>query len=152
MTARRVNLPLAIVLLLGLAVMALLAVEVGIGAAKSPARVANPCRSRAFSGSGLDATIQRVVLQGLDGAACRLGTTREALVLSLAPGTGFPHLRWSRHTIEAAVRAGLLRSLDEADRRGDVPGFLVPALRKLVQTAPLDKLIQGGISLSDLLP
>jgi hypothetical protein len=32
-----------------------------------------------------------------------------------------------------------------------VPGFLAPLLRRVVERAPLDELIQGGFSLSDLL-
>jgi hypothetical protein len=126
-------------------------VELGLGAASpvSP-KLANPCRPRAAQGSGFDAAIQRIVLDGLDGAACRLHTTREELVLSLGSGTGF-HRRWDRHTIEVALRAGLLRSVDEAERRGDVPSFLAPALRRLIEAAPLDRLIAGGIGLSDLL-
>jgi hypothetical protein len=44
-----------------------------------------------------------------------------------------------------------LRSVDEAVQRGDVPGFLAPALRGLVRRLPLDRLVQGGFSLSDLL-
>jgi len=32
-----------------------------------------------------------------------------------------------------------------------VPGFLAPALRGIVEHAPLDKLIRGGFSLGDLL-
>jgi hypothetical protein len=126
-------------------------VELGTGAASpvSP-RLANPCRPRAAEGSGFGAAIQRIVLDGLDGAACRLHTTREELVLSLGSGTGFRR-RWDRRTIEVALRAGLLRSVDEAERRGDVPGFLAPALRRLVEAAPLAQLIAGGIRLRDLL-
>ena len=59
--------------------------------------------------------------------------------------------RWDAHTIEVALRAGLLRSVDAAVQRGDVPGFLAPALRGIVENAPLDKLVRGGIGLSDLL-
>jgi hypothetical protein len=133
------------------AALVLVAVELGKGAADpvSPA-LANPCRPRPAHGGGLDATIQRIVLDGLDGAACRLHTTREELVLSLGPGTGFRR-RWDRRTIEVALRAGLLRSVDEAERRGDVPGFVAGVLRRLVQSAPLDRLIEGGIGLRDLL-
>ena len=43
------------------------------------------------------------------------------------------------------------RLSDDAERRGDIPGFLVPLVRRVVERAPLDKLIQGGISLSDVL-
>jgi hypothetical protein len=59
--------------------------------------------------------------------------------------------RWDDRTIEVALRAGLLRSVDEAERRGDVPGFLAPALREVVRRAPIDRLVRGGIRLSDLL-
>jgi len=41
--------------------------------------------------------------------------------------------------------------VDEAVQRGDVPSFLAPALRGLVRRLPLDRLVQGGFSLSDLL-
>jgi hypothetical protein len=93
--------------------------------------------------------VQRIVLDGLDGAACRLHTTREELVLSLAPGTGVKR-RWDEHTVEVAIRAGLLRSVDDAERRGDIPSFAAPFLRRLVEDAPIGKLIRGGISLSNL--
>lgn len=59
--------------------------------------------------------------------------------------------RWDQHQVEVALRAGLLRSVDEAVQRGDVPGFLAPALRSLVRRLPLDRLVQGGFSLSDLI-
>jgi len=113
--------------------------------------IANPCRARPpFAGGGIDGVIQRIVLDGLDGAACRLGTSREELVLSLRSGTGvrLPHA--DRTAAEAAIRAGLLRSVDEAGSRGDIPSFLVPIVRRAIQTASLDTLIQGGIALRDL--
>jgi hypothetical protein len=129
----------------------LVAVELGKGALDEPApKLANPCHPRGGRTGGIDATIQRIVLDGLDGAACRLHTTREELVLSLAPGSGFKR-RWDNHTIEVAVRAGLLRSLDEAEHRGDVPGFLDPVIRPLIERAPIDKLLRGGISIGNLL-
>ena len=142
---------LAILAALLAAVLALVAVEFGKGAAEEPGpKIANPCHGRPpRAGGGLDATVQRIVLDGLDGAACRLHTTREELVLSLAPETGVRR-RWSDHTIEVALRAGMLRAVDEADRRGDIPGFATPFVRQLVEKAPLDKLVRGGISLSNL--
>jgi hypothetical protein len=142
---------LAILAVLLAAVLALVAVEFGKGAAEEPGpKIANPCQGRApRGGGGLDATVQRIVLDGLDGAACRLHTSREELVLSLAPETGVRR-RWSDHTIEVALRAGMLRAVDEADRRGDIPGFATPFVRQLVEKAPLDKLVRGGISLSNL--
>ena len=145
------NLARALVGALLAAVVVLVAVELGMGALGQvrPA-LANPCRARPAQGGGFDATIQRIVLDGLDGAACRLHTTREELVLSLGGETGFRR-RWDRRTIEVALRAGLLRSIDEAERRGDLPGFLAGGLRRIVREAPLDRLIAGGLRLRDLL-
>jgi hypothetical protein len=142
----------AILAALFVAAVALVAVELGTGAASEPApKLADPCRSRQAQGGGFDATVQRIVLDGLDGAACRLHTSREELVLSLGGNAAVQPRRWSRHTIEVALRAGLLRSVAEAERRGDLPSFAAPLLRRLVETAPLDTLIRGGIRLSDLL-
>ena len=129
--------------------VALVGVELGRGALDEPApKIADPCQPREGPTGGIDATIQRIVLDGLDGAACRLHTSREELVLSLGGGVGVTR-RWDEHTIEVALRAGLLRSVDAAEQRGDVPSFLAPALRQLVESAPIDKLVRGGIGLSD---
>ena len=151
MTARLTGgVVLLLALLLGAA--AFVGVELGKGAARSVSpSIANPCRARPrFAGGGIDGVIQRIVLDGLDGAACRLGTSREELVLSLDSGTGVRLRHADRNAVEAAIRAGLLRSVDESDSRGDIPSFLVPVVRRLIRTAPLDKVIQGGITLRDL--
>jgi hypothetical protein len=124
-------------------------VELGKGALDEPApKLADPCLPRQGRSGGIDETIQRIVLDGLDGAACRLHTTREELVLSLG---GTAPRRWDKHTIEVALRAGLLRSVDEAERRGDIPSLLAPLARRLVKSAPLRPLIEGGLDLSNLL-
>ena len=91
-----------------------------------------------------------VVLEGLDGAACRLHTTREALVLSLSPSS--TSRRWSRRQRETAIRAGLNHAIDAERRQGNIPGFLVPALHRIVNETPFDKLIQGGITLRNFIP
>jgi hypothetical protein len=129
----------------------LVGVELAKGALDPPApKIADPCKPREGRTGGIDATIQRVVLDGLDGAACRLHTSREELVLSLGSGTGVTR-HWNEHTLEVALRAGLIRSVDEAERRGDIPSFLAPAIRELIRRTPLKQLIQGGFKLSDLL-
>ena len=134
-----------------LAGVALVGVELGLGALDEPSqKIADPCQPRAGRTGGIDTTIQRIVLDGLDGAACRLHTTREELVLSIGGGSEAPR-HWDEHTIEVALRAGMLRSVNEAVQRGDVPSFLAPTLRGLVERLPLQKLIRGGISLSDLI-
>ena len=131
--------------------VALVGVELGLGALDEPSpKIADPCQPRAGRTGGIDTTIQRIVLDGLDGAACRLHTTREELVLSIGGGSEAPR-HWDEHTIEVALRAGMLRSVDEAVRRGDIPGFLAPTVRGLVERLPLQQLIRGGFSLNDLL-
>ena len=142
----------ACLLVLLAAAAALIGVELGEGATRSVSPpLADPCRARSpFPGEGVDAVIQRIVLDGLDGAACRLRTTREKLVLSLGPRTGIRIAHADRSMTEAAIRAGMLRAVDEAERRGDLPSFLASIARRVVETAPLDSLIRGGITLGHL--
>jgi hypothetical protein len=124
--------------LLFVAAAVLIGVEFAKGGAHTgDVHLANPCKSRTFRGD----VVQRVVLAGLDHAACRLHVSREALVLSL--GT-------TSKRKEAALRAGLLRAVDEAEGRGEIPGLLAEPIRDLIRTAPINKLISGGISLADL--
>lgn len=52
----------------------------------------DPCTAAPdqFPGDGFDASVQRIALFALNGAACELGTTRERLVLlSLDPNSSF---------------------------------------------------------------
>ncbi|HEV8459587.1 MAG TPA: hypothetical protein VGQ38_02675 [Gaiellaceae bacterium] len=131
------------------AAIVLIAVE--LAATHSAPRIADPCEPRAaFSGQGLDATVQRIVLDGLDGAACRLGTSRERLVLSIA-GDKRMRVHASDAQVTTAVRGGVLRALDEAAARGDVPAFALPFLRRLVEELPIDQLVRGSFSLGSLL-
>ena len=68
---------------LALAACVLLVLELAAGALQFGERLSrDPCSASATAfGRGVDATIQRIALDGLDGAACELGTTREELVL-----------------------------------------------------------------------
>jgi hypothetical protein len=150
MNGRRVTAGVAVAAALVVAGVALVASEVVQGSNERSTAIADPCAQRAaFPGSGVDAAVQRVVLDGLDGAACQLGTSRERLVLALA-GDSSQRLPNDQTTIDSAVRAGLLRALDEASNRGDVPALLVPLLRRIVQTTPLDELIRGAVGLRGL--
>ncbi|HEX9415365.1 MAG TPA: hypothetical protein VF895_01515 [Gaiellaceae bacterium] len=134
------------------AAVVLVAVELGMGAwGFGETKTVNPCTARSPStGDGLDGALQRIVLDGLNGAACELHTTREELVLSLRPSSG-QKVKWDSATIERAVRAGLVRAIDAAERRGDVPSFLAPLLREAAQHAPVKFLINGGSRLTDIL-
>ena len=82
-----------------------------------PARPAPPCAHRAVTSvsTGIEGLSERLVLLGLDGAACRLHVTREALVLDLAQ---------SRTPTDAqvdALRAGLLEAVDRMKADGTLP-------------------------------
>ena len=138
----------AIVCLLLAAAIVLIAVELAV--AHSAPHIADPCESRAaFSGQGLDATVQRIVLDGLDGAACRLGTSRERLVLSIA-GDKRMRVHASDAQVTAAVRDGVQRALSQAATRGDVPTFALPFLRRLIEDLPIDQLVRGSFDLGSL--
>ncbi len=136
---------------LGVAAAVLIALELANGARDyGESKVADPCEPRpAFPGDGFQATIQRIVLDGIDGAACELNTTREELVLSLDPELG-RDVEWDRETLERAVRAGLLESVDDAEARDSIGGLEARIMREVVERAPLDVLIQGGAAIGDL--
>ncbi len=142
---------IAVLVALALGAVALVGVELANGAADAGAlAVADPCEPRpAFHGQGLDATVQRIVLDGLDGAACELGTTREELVLSLGPGSDGG--TWDDATIERAVRAGLLEAIDDAERRGSLGALVALALREIVERAPIGWLVDGAQGVGGLL-
>lgn len=131
----------------------LLVVELSMGALDfGETHAANPCTSRStYPGGGIDATVQRVVLDGLNGAACSLHTTREQLVLSFRPSPSRKRIRWDPQTIERAVRAGMLRAIDRAQARGDLPGAAAFLLREIANHAPVATLVKGGSEITDLL-
>jgi hypothetical protein len=129
----------------------LVGAEVARGRNHHPVVIANPCLPRSLPAlGGIDGTVQQVVLGGLDGAACRLQTSREQLVLAIAGTSAGGGPRLDRPTVTVAVRAGLVGSLREAARRGAVPSFAVPPLERLIRSAPIEQLVRGGFSLSDL--
>ena len=134
----------AVLLALFLAAAVLIGVEFAQGAAHAGrVHLADPCQPRNLKTDAL----QRVVLDGLDGAACKLHLSREALVLSIGASSPF-HTHWTNRQIEVAVRAGLLRAVDEAERRGDIPSLLAGPIRQAIKTLPIDKLISLGDFLS----
>jgi predicted MFS family arabinose efflux permease len=99
---------------------------------------ADPCTAGPdpFPGGGFDATLQRLVLSGLNGAACELGTSREELVLSLEPRSGVD-IEWDRDTIEDALRSGVIRAIEDADERDTIPGWIAWSMQQVVEHAPI---------------
>jgi hypothetical protein len=119
--------------------VALVVVELALGALHfGKPRLANPCTSKpAFEGGGLDGEVQRFALSGLNGAACKLHTTREELVLSFVPAAGTTRVRWDRKTIDDALRFGFDRAFHDTEHRG-VAGFVIGHVLEVVVGAPLD--------------
>ena len=130
--------------LLGLAA-ALLVVELALGAIHfGRPKLADPCTSKpALSGGGIDGAVQRFALSGLNGAACRLHTTREELVLSFVPAAGTKRVRWDRATIERALKAGFHQAFHDTEHRG-VAGFVIGHILEVVLGAPLDYFLGGS--------
>ena len=123
-----------------------------------PARAADPCVARKVTtvSKGVNALSERLVLIGLDGAACRLKVTREALVLELAqPG------RRTDAQVDA-VRAGLLDAVDRMDREGTLPKASALAdeavdnsnlnrfVKYAIKALP-DSLVDGALKTDDVL-
>ncbi|WP_395659001.1 hypothetical protein [Nocardioides sp.] len=135
--SRLVGLPaLAIVL-----VSAVLGVQVAYGGGSfEPLEPADPCAARTVTSraDGIDGLTERLVLLGIDGAACRLGVSREALTLELAqPGTR------TDAEIEA-LHDGLL----DAVRRMEGDGTLPPAsdlVDDALDNADLNPLLEAAI-------
>ncbi len=125
--------------------VALLGADLVIAQRTTAVRVAAPCGPRPlFPRGGVDGTTQRIVLDGLGRAACRLGVTRESLVVSLAPKSG-EHLQQPDAKVERALRAGLAAAIDAAEHRGELPGLVAFLARQAVEHAPLDRLVQGRL-------
>lgn len=148
---RRRRQGLAALAALAAAAVALLVVELFAGALDFGEWEADdPCDARvASAGDGFQAVLQRIVLDGLNGAACELGTTREQLVLSFDPELG-AEVDWDRETAERALRAGLENAVDEAEAREGIGGTEALILREIVRRSPLDLLLEGGASIADL--
>jgi hypothetical protein len=140
---RRLALPLIAVLL----VAAVLGVQVAAGGGHYvPRRPANPCNPRPIPTiqPQLEPLAQEIVLLGLDGAACRLGISRERLVLALAD------TRSLDPRAPAALKAGLSDAVDRLDREGRLPKVsqLLPEALDQSSLPGIAKTIIGAIPAS----
>jgi hypothetical protein len=111
---RAFALPLIAVVL----VAAVLGIQVAAGGDEYvPRRPADPCAPRPVAPipPQLEPVAERIVLLGLDGAACRLGISRERLVLELADD------RSPDPAKAAALKAGLHDAVDRLDREHRLP-------------------------------
>lgn len=138
-------------LLVGGAIVVSLALVVAYlaagGASYAPQKSQDPCKPRPWRTSeGLQQIAEQFSLSALDGAACKLGVSRETLAQALAS----PQARASfsrRYGIDdaklaEAIRAGLVRAVDDAERAGVLNPFLAAPLREAVRRIPLDRAIE----------
>lgn len=136
---------LALPAALALVAVGLVGAEVSAGA-NDYGRYAEsqPCRAPTdpYPGPNVDALVQRVAYGALNGAACELGLSRERFVLALAGQPGFDTVQWDSPAVERAVRAGVDRAVDDADTRGDVPGWLASLVRATVSRMPVGKILE----------
>jgi hypothetical protein len=128
------------------------------GGAFEPLKPADPCVARTVTSraDGIDGLTERLVLLGIDGAACRLGISREALTLELAqPGprtdAQIDALRAGLHDAVRRMKAdGTLPPIsdfvDEALDNADLNGFLKAAIKALP-----DSVIDGALKTDDVL-
>lgn len=148
-------------LLVGAAIAASLALVLAYlaagGSSYEPAQVQDPCQPRPWRDpEGLEQIAEQFSLSALDGAACELGVTRETLARALA--TPASRERFTRRygiddaELARAIRAGLLRAVDDAERAGALSPFLAGPLKATLRQIPLDQaieLIQDARSLLD---
>lgn len=127
------------------------------GTSYVPAKTQDPCKHRPWRNpEGLDQIAEQFSLSALDGAACQLGVSRETLAQALATPEG--RERFSKRygiddaELAKAIRAGLLRAINDAEQAGALSPFLAAPLRETVKSIPLDQaieLIQNARSLLD---
>lgn len=111
------------------------------GVSYKPLEAADPCDSRPLAVLGERGVLEGVVLSGLDGAACQLGVTREELTTALADDAALEAFaaqhRVSEDEIDDAVRAGLLRAVDDAEAEGLLGGTGAAIVRLIAENAPI---------------
>jgi hypothetical protein len=117
------------------------------GSSYAPAKTQDPCKPRPWRNpEGLQQIADQFSLSALDGAACRLGVSRETLAQALASPEAREQFS-KRYGIDdaelaKAIRAGLLRAVDDAERAGALSPLIAAPLRETLRSIPLDEAIE----------
>jgi hypothetical protein len=123
------------------------------GATYDPAEVADPCETRDAATLQDRDLFESIALSSLDGAACELRVSREELTLALADEAATEEFAEAHgvdsETVEDAVQAGLVRSVDDAIAAGEIDGFEAELLREVAERVPVGLAIDGLQSVSD---
>lgn len=117
------------------------------GSSYTPEKVQNPCEPRPWSNpQSLGEIANQFTVSALDGAACKLGVSREALARALATPEGRERFKEkygiTDKKLAQAVRAGLVRAIDDAEEAGALSPLIASPLRETVQRIPLDRAIE----------
>jgi hypothetical protein len=130
------------------AAVALVAIYLAAGGSSyAPAKTQDPCRPRPWRNpEGLQQIAEQFSLSALDGAACKLGVSRETLAQALASPEAREQFS-KRYGIDdaelaKAIRAGLLRAVDDAERAGALNPLIAGPLRETLRNIPLDEAIE----------
>jgi hypothetical protein len=112
-----------------------------------PLPTADPCQQRSWPDvSGTSQIAEQVAYSALDGAACKLGTSREELTLAFTSRDRLDAFARahdvSTSQIDNAARDGLMRAIDDGERSGAINGVEAFVLRIAARAAPVDKLIE----------
>ncbi len=117
------------------------------GSSYAPAKTRDPCETRPWRDpKGLDEIAEQFSLSALDGAACELGVSRETLAQALATPESRERFT-ERYGIDdaelaRAIRAGLLRAVDDAEEAGALSPLIAGPLRDYLKSVPLDQAIE----------
>ncbi len=111
------------------------------GGSFEPTPVADPCQPRSLpEAEGLGETIERIALTAVDRVACRLGVSREDLVLALRSEAAFDSFAREngvdRDEAEDAIHDGLIEAIDAAEDDGTLPGLVAPLVRRAAEELP----------------
>jgi hypothetical protein len=111
-----------------------------------PTATANPCDPRPWTKPGnFEESAQQFALSAVDGAACKLGVSREALTLALADEASRQQFAddhdLSDSDVEEGLRAGLDRAVDDAQDAGAIGGLAATGLHAAIKVAPMGVMI-----------
>jgi len=118
------------------------------GASYTPEQTQNPCKPRPpeQTSGGLEGLAEKITLSALDGAACQLGVSRERLARALATKEARERFAKRYHIddekLAKALRAGLLRAVDDAVEHEELSPLLAAPVRATIENVPLEEVIE----------
>lgn len=127
------------------------------GGRYTPTPAADPCAPREWrSPNGLQEALEQIALSTADGAACDLGVSREELVLALGSESDLDRFAGkhgvSREDAESAIRDGLVRAIDDAERANAIGGGTAGVMRGIANRLPIEIVLAVLRGASGLLP